>query len=124
MPGEELPVRKTAVTLADGRTLIYFGTTPGRPADYPDRRLLPPAHVQSQARWDRLLGEWVVIASHRQDRTFQPADDQCPLCPSAPRRCTQIPPPQFDVVLFGNRVPALGSADAVHRDNRPAPSPR
>ncbi len=124
MPCEDLPVRKTAVTLADGRTLIYFGTTPGRPADYPDRRPLPPVHAQSQARWDRLLGEWVVVASHRQDRTFQPADDQCPLCPSAPGRCTEIPAPEYDVVVFENRFPALGSADAVNGDSRHEPGPR
>jgi UDPglucose--hexose-1-phosphate uridylyltransferase len=64
-------------------------------------------HVRSQARWDRLLGEWVVIAGHRQDRTFQPAGDQCPLCPSADGRRTEIPAPEYDVVVFENRFPAL-----------------
>ena len=67
-------------------------------------------HVQSQARWDRLLGEWVVIASHRQDRTFQPADDQCPLCPSSADSSTEIPAPEYEVVVFENRFPTLKAA--------------
>ena len=62
------PVRKATITLADGRELMYFGAVPERPADYPDRRHLDPVHIQSQARLDQLLGEWVIMASHRQDR--------------------------------------------------------
>jgi UDPglucose--hexose-1-phosphate uridylyltransferase len=64
---------------------MYFGEVPERPDDYPDRRQLARVQVQSQARWDQLLGEWMIIASHRQDRTFRPAADQCPLCwPAVP----------------------------------------
>jgi UDPglucose--hexose-1-phosphate uridylyltransferase len=100
-------VRKSTITLADGRELSYFGAIPARPADYPDRRTLAPVHVDSQARSDRLLDEWVVIASHRQDRTFRPADDQCPFCPSASGRLTEIPAPEYEVVVFENRFPTL-----------------
>jgi UDPglucose--hexose-1-phosphate uridylyltransferase len=112
MTGDDLQIRKTSVTLADGRELMYFGAIPERPADYPDRRQLAAVHVQSQARWDRLLGEWVVIASHRQDRTFQPADDQCPLCPSTAGSRTEIPAPEYEVVVFENRFPTLKTAQA------------
>ena len=112
MTGDDLRIRKTSVTLADGRELMYFGAIPERPADYPDRRQLAAVHVQSQARWDRLLGEWVVIASHRQDRTFQPADDQCPLCPSTAGSRTEIPAPEYEVVVFENRFPTLKTAQA------------
>jgi UDPglucose--hexose-1-phosphate uridylyltransferase len=104
-------VRKTTITLADGRELSYFGAIPARPADYPDRRVLPPVHLDSQARCDRLLDEWVVIASHRQDRTFRPADDQCPLCPSSATRLTEIPAPEYEVVVFENRFPTLPAGD-------------
>jgi hypothetical protein len=58
MTRDDLRVRKTAVMLADGRALIYFGAVPERPGDYPDLRQLAAVHVQSQARWDQLLGEW------------------------------------------------------------------
>ncbi len=115
MTGDDRRVRKTPVTLADGRELMYFGAIPERPADYPDRRQLAAVHVQSQARWDRLLGEWVVVASHRQDRTFQPADDQCPLCPSTAGSLTEIPAPEYEVVVFENRFPTLKTAQAAAR---------
>ena len=109
MTHDDLRVRKTAVTLADGRELMYFGSIPERPADYPDRRQLAAVHVRSQARQDQLLGEWVVIASHRQDRTFQPAVTQCPLCPSSADSLTEIPAPDYEVVVFENRFPTLGA---------------
>jgi len=81
MTRDDLQVRKTAVTLADDRALMYFGAVPERPADYPDLRQLAAMHVQSQARWDQLLGEWVITASHRQDRTCQPAAGPVPAVP-------------------------------------------
>jgi UDPglucose--hexose-1-phosphate uridylyltransferase len=101
-----MEVPRTTVTLADGRALTYFGTIPEQPADYPDRRQLPAPDVQARARWDSLVSEWVVIASHRQERTFQPAEDQCPLCPSTAASLTEIPAPEYDVVVFENRFPA------------------
>ena len=58
-------------------------------------------------RWDALAGEWVVIAAARQDRTFLPPADQCPLDPSAPGRPTEIPAASYDVVVFENRFPSL-----------------
>lgn len=100
------------VTLADGRSLHYFGARPQRPADYPDRRDLPAVLVSSQARYDPLRGEWVVIASHRQDRTFQPDARHCPLCPSSARSRTEIPAPEYEVVVFENRFPTLRGAPA------------
>jgi UDPglucose--hexose-1-phosphate uridylyltransferase len=107
-------VRKTTIRMADGRELMYFGDVPERPSDYPDRRRLGPVHVHSQARRDQLLGEWVVIAGHRQDRTFQPDPSHCPLCPSTAGRLTEIPAPDYEVVAFENRFPTLGSSDAGH----------
>jgi UDPglucose--hexose-1-phosphate uridylyltransferase len=111
-------VRKTTVKLADGRELMYFGDVPERPADYPDRRQLDPVQIHSQARWDQLLGEWVIIASHRQDRTFSPDTSHCPLCPSTADRLTEIPAPDYDVVVFENRFPTLGARDPDHRSDR------
>ena len=102
-------VRKTTVTLADGRTLMYFGAIPARPADYPDQRELAPAVSRSEARFDWLLGEWVVVASHRQDRTFQPLESECPLCPSTAGRHTEIPAPEYEVAVFENRFPVFTS---------------
>ena len=111
MTRDDLQVRKTAVTLADVRALIYFGAVPERPADYPDRRQPDAAHVRSQARWDQLLGEWVVIASRRQDRTFQPSLSQCPLCPSSADSLTEVPAPDYEVVVFENAFPPRGPGE-------------
>ena len=116
-------MRKVTVTLADGRALSYFGAVPARPEDYPDARPIRPVQVTSQARRDQLLGEWVVIASHRQDRTFRPADDQCPLCPSAPGRPTEIPAPDYEVVVFENRFPTLAAAGPAGPAGDPARPP-
>lgn len=109
------PVRRSEVRLADGRPLLYYGDLPARPQDYQDQRDLPDVRAEAQIRWDRLLGEWVIIAGHRQDRTFQPAGSQCPLCPSTPRYRTEIPAPQYEVVVFENRFPALRARDQATR---------
>ncbi len=109
-------MRKVSIKLADGRRLTYYGDRPDDPADYPDLRELPVVHVTSEPRRDQVLDEWVVIASHRQDRIFLPTADQCPLCPSAPGRLTEIPAPEYDVVVFDNRFPSLrdpGHCDVV-----------
>ena len=63
--------------------------------------------LEQGIRWDPLAGEWVVIAAARQDRTFLPPADQCPLDPSAPGRPTEIPAASYDVVVFENRFPSL-----------------
>ena len=36
----------------------------------------------SEQRFNELRGEEVVYAIHRQDRTFLPSEDHCPLCPT------------------------------------------
>jgi UDPglucose--hexose-1-phosphate uridylyltransferase len=61
----------------------------------------------SELRWDALLGEYVAIASHRQDRTYLPPADECPLCPSRDGRLTEIPSADYEVVVFENRFPAF-----------------
>src|SRR4051812_17918958 len=35
----------------------------------------------SERRYDPTSGEWVTFATHRQERTFLPPADSCPLCP-------------------------------------------
>ncbi|WP_416382390.1 galactose-1-phosphate uridylyltransferase [Nocardia transvalensis] len=98
-----VPARRT---LADGREILYFDTEPV-PRTALDQRDLPPTTTHSQTRFDPLLGEWVVIASHRQTRTFLPPADLCPLCPSTAQRATEIPESDYQVVVFENRFPSL-----------------
>ena len=62
----------------------------------------------TERRRDPTTGEWRMFASHRQDRTFLPPEDHCPLCPTrAGHPPTEIPLPAFDVVVFENRFPSL-----------------
>lgn len=62
----------------------------------------------SELRWHPLLGEWVATATHRQDRTFLPPADFCPLCPTKPGGFpTEIPESSYDIVVFENRFPSL-----------------
>jgi UDPglucose--hexose-1-phosphate uridylyltransferase len=62
----------------------------------------------SELRWHPLLSQWVITATHRQDRTFLPPEDYCPLCPTKPGGFpTEVPAETYDIVVFENKVPSL-----------------
>ena len=64
----------------------------------------------SELRWHPLHGEWVATATHRQDRTFLPPADFCPLCPTLTGGFpTEVPESAYDIVVFENRFPSLSS---------------
>jgi galactose-1-phosphate uridylyltransferase (family 1) len=111
-------VIRTTRHLADGREILYFDSD-AHPQQHTaeDPRDLPPVSTRSQLRYDALVSEWVVVASHRQTRTFLPPTDQCPLCPSRDGRETEIPDSNYQVVVFENRFPSL--ATGVDRDVPP-----
>src|SRR6202050_953099 len=123
---------KASGRLADGREIIYFDETPrvdrARARDSRPLAPQPPGppgptgsaltgsaptgsaptgSAEQGIRWDALAGEGGVTAAARQDRTFLPPPDQCPLDPSAPGRATEIPASSYDVVVFENRFPSL-----------------
>lgn len=100
-------MKKTTTRLADGRGLVYYDSRDDAVRGDADLRGLAATGTASEMRHDPLLGEWVVVASHRQDRTHHPPADQCPLCPSRDGRLTEIPAPDYDVVVFENRFPSL-----------------
>ena len=114
-------VRKTPARLADGRELIYFGAFADSPDPYTDTRVLESAGVSSQARYDPLLDEWVLITGHRMGRTHLPPDTECPLCPSRPGRPTEIPASWYQVAVFQNRFPALTQEAGHETEQRPWP---
>ncbi|HZB48043.1 MAG TPA: galactose-1-phosphate uridylyltransferase [Mycobacteriales bacterium] len=106
---------KTETRLADGRALYYFDSR-SVVRDAPDKRDLPPTTTASEIRWDPLLDQWVVIASHRQTRTFLPPPDECPLDPSRDGRLTEIPAEDYEVVAFENRFPSLSTSAVLGPD--------
>lgn len=62
----------------------------------------------SELRWHPLLRQWVITATHRQDRTFLPPEDYCPLCPTKPGGFpTEVPREDYDIVVFENKFPSL-----------------
>ncbi|MGH3553792.1 MAG: galactose-1-phosphate uridylyltransferase [Mycobacterium sp.] len=98
----------TRARLADGRDLLFFALPGHTPVRVADRRPLPPREPhQSQLRFDRSTGQWVIIAALRQDRTYKPPPDQCPLCPGPTGLTSEVPAPDYDVVVFENRFPSL-----------------
>jgi UDPglucose--hexose-1-phosphate uridylyltransferase len=116
-PVDRQSIWKSSTRLADGREIVYLDEAPGLGrAQVRDTRDLPPpppgaplptGSAESGIRWDPLAGEWVVIAAARQDRTFLPPAEACPLDPSAPGRPTEVPADSYDVVVFENRFPSL-----------------
>ncbi|ATL84966.1 galactose-1-phosphate uridylyltransferase [Streptomyces malaysiensis subsp. malaysiensis] len=100
-------MKKTATRLADGRELIYYDARDDAVRDAVDQRPLDPIATRSEIRHDRLLGDRVAVASHRQARTYHPPADECPLCPSREGRHSEIPAADYDVVVFENRFPSL-----------------
>jgi UDPglucose--hexose-1-phosphate uridylyltransferase len=100
-------MKKTVTKLADGRELIYYDEDESVIRDETDLRDLPELQVTSEMRHDPILDEWVVIASHRQTRTFMPPTNQCPLCATSAENATEIPAVDYDVVAFENRFPSL-----------------
>jgi UDPglucose--hexose-1-phosphate uridylyltransferase len=72
----------------------------------------------NELRVEELRGEEVVYAIDRQERTFLPSRDHCPLCPTRPGEPeTEIPFPSFEIAVFDNRFPAFesphGAAEVV-----------
>ncbi len=62
----------------------------------------------TQLRWHPLLEEWVTVAPWRQDRTYHPPADHCPLCPTRPgAEETEIPEPGYHIAVFENRFPSF-----------------
>ena len=62
----------------------------------------------SELRWNPLLQEWVITATHRQERTFFPPDDYCPLCPTKEGGFpTEVPTEEYEIVTFDNKFPSL-----------------
>lgn len=62
----------------------------------------------NELRWDPTLGEWVAYATHRQDRTFLPPAEYCPLCPTKPGGFpTEVPRESYEIAVFENKFPSF-----------------
>ncbi len=110
-------VLRSSRRLADGREIIYFDDGPASARDTVDTRPLGERAAAGELRHDALTGDWVAIAGHRQERTFLPPRDECPLCPTGRGTVpSEIPEGSYDVVVFENRFPSFSDHGAVGAD--------
>lgn len=62
----------------------------------------------SELRWNPQLKQWVIVATHRQDRTYKPPAEFCPLCPTLPGEFpTEVPAEDYEIVVFQNKFSSL-----------------
>jgi len=105
---QKLPggVFRSDLKLADGRTISYYDCSEVKrnAVDSRDEKAQPGI---GHLRLDPLVNEWVSVASHRQHRVFLPPKNLCPLCATKSDKLTEIPDSDYEVVVFGNKSPAL-----------------
>lgn len=101
-------MNKIRVDRADGRYLYYYAF------DEPAPVILDVAEQargqdQIELRWNALLGEYVIVSTGRQGRTFLPPDEYCPLCPTAgvDAFATELPSTSYEIAVFENRFPSF-----------------
>jgi UDPglucose--hexose-1-phosphate uridylyltransferase len=112
-----MPLRKTRITKADGRYLWYYAWD--RPPPEVIASGVEPAMETEglELRWHPLLETWVVVAPDRQDRTFLPPPEYCPLCATRDAAApTEVPSAEYEIVVFENRFPSF-------RRDAPQPAP-
>ena len=112
-----LYTRRTSADASEGRG-ASSASSHGDSRRAADREDPHDAAIAEHLRFEELRGEQVVYAIDRQERTFLPPAEHCPLCPTLPGgEPTEIPFAAFEIVVFENRFPAFrsphGAAEVV-----------
>jgi UDPglucose--hexose-1-phosphate uridylyltransferase len=101
-------MKRTRFERADGRYVYFYAF------DAPSPDVLPVAEQrrgddQIELRWNAVLAEWGIVSTGRQERTFLPPAEYCPLCPtaSADAFSTEIPAASYEIAVFENRFPSF-----------------
>ena len=94
--------------LSDGRTISYYDSKIVERSATDTRRAEKRPGL-GELRLDALTNEWVVMAAHRQTRTFLPPKELCPLCPTKDGKLSEIPEPSYGVAVFENLSPSLAT---------------
>ena len=118
------PVAKTSTSLSDGRALIYFDDHVGVGHPELDSRELEESSIDPELRFDPLQEEWVIVASHRQERTHLPPLDECPLCPSTPGPRHRDPGSRLRRGRFREPLPITDTIARDHERQRSTRSSR
>ena len=102
-------ITKRSYLLADGRDIIYFddADTVLAPERSPDLREPAPRPPTATMRQDVLTGEWISVASARQNRVVLPPSHLDPLSPASAGNPSEVPS-MYDVAVFENKSPSFG----------------
>lgn len=102
-------ITKREFTLSDGRDIIYFddADTALSPERAPDLRAPAVRPPTASMRQDVLTGEWITVASARQNRVMLPPAHLDPLAPATADNLSEVPS-LYDVAVFENKSPSFG----------------
>lgn len=99
---------KKTLKKPDGRTLNLYSRNPipeGIVATNPNHEDI---NATPHMRWHPLRQEWVIYASHRQNRTFLPPKDYSPLAISTMKDFpTEMPQGNYEMAVFENLFPSM-----------------
>ena len=100
-------IARQRLTKPDGRALYLYARRPFPPIQAAPAPPIEPGRDAHQ-RWHPLLREWVVYATHRQNRTFLPSADDDPLAVTTDgSRPTELPAGPWEAAVFENLFPAF-----------------
>ena len=99
---------KVSLHKPDGRNLFLYAR---HPVSKNIEATSPPYDEQEakpEMRWHPLRNEWVIFASHRQNRTFLPPKDYSPLSVTqSPEFPTELPQGDYEIAVFENLFPSM-----------------
>lgn len=107
-------MHKKTLRKPDGRSLYLYSHSPIQDDIKPVNPKNDGAKPTPHQRWHPLRREWVIYASHRQNRTFLPPKDYSPLAvTSNPEFPTEMPDGNYEVAVFENLFPSLNLTTEV-----------
>lgn len=99
---------KETLKKPDGRSLYLYANHPIDPGIKATNPMNDGAKPNPHMRWHPLRKEWVIYASHRQNRTFLPPKDYSPLkVTTDDKNPTEMPQGNYQVAVFENLFPSL-----------------
>lgn len=99
---------KKTLQKPDGRTLYLYSLSPIQDDIVPVNPVNDGKKASPHQRWHPLRREWVIYASHRQNRTFLPPKDYSPLAVTKSKDFpTEMPEGNYEVAVFENLFPSL-----------------
>lgn len=99
---------KKTLKKPDGRNLYLYSHHPISDDIIATSPISDERKATPHQRWHPLRREWVIYASHRQNRTFLPPKDYSPLAVSKNKDFpTEMPEGNYEVAVFENLFPSL-----------------